>query len=409
MVASTRRGAIMADAVDGRRIPEYVRRELSEVYLLMDHLAGQRDKSLEAALAPPGPLTCIKDRDITLRELCAIHWPPGGDERPADTLSLVLTAKDRLSHAAYPATGLSIAFSYLSTYQETDGGGDKHGLPSSIFQFAKDAFPGLERKRNELAKTVRRLKWALLVALLATCSVTVDLAVGQRVLADFKWLAHNPQVFPRHADLPPPCNDLFVSAQTANAKSAKDAMPASDDPVARCMALLRVLPVLESWNDWHVWPVRIFAGPPEISDELVRNGYTTELTRLLVTTLNYNVLPPLLGALAAIAGEVRMIGRRIHCNQLTPRDLELAWPRIYLGVMMAAVIGLLTSPGASNGLFGALGGGAAASLAGADTSDTVALSPPAYAFLAGFATDRIFRWLDDLINRIFSVKSRSQN
>jgi hypothetical protein len=104
-----------------------------------------------------------------------------------------------------------------------------------------------------------------------------------------------------------------------------------------------------------------------------------------------------------------MIGRRIHCNELTPRDLELAWPRIYLGVMMAAVIGLLTSPGASNGLFaGALGGGTTASGAGGDTNDAVALTPPAYAFLAGFATDRIFRWLDELISRIFAVKSRQR-
>jgi hypothetical protein len=33
------------------QIPEYVKRELSEVYLLMDHIAGRKDKTLDAALA----------------------------------------------------------------------------------------------------------------------------------------------------------------------------------------------------------------------------------------------------------------------------------------------------------------------------------------------------------------------
>jgi hypothetical protein len=55
---------------------------------------------------------------------------------------------------------------------------------------------------------------------------------------------------------------------------------------------------------------------------------------------------------------------------------------------------LFIRPGPSNGLF--------ALVAGEDTTSTLALSPAAFAFLAGFATGRIFHWLDNLVERIFA-------
>jgi hypothetical protein len=123
------------------------------------------------------------------------------------------------------------------------------------------------------------------------------------------------------------------------------------------------------------------------------------LQRVLVTTLNYDVLPLLLGALAATAAALREIAGKTAENELEPRYLSQAWFRILLGAFLGAVIGLLVSRGASNGLFAL-----AKMSSGIDqTGDTVALSPAVYAFFAGFATGRIFNWLDNLLEKILPL------
>jgi hypothetical protein len=426
-------------------IPGYVRRELSEVYLLMDHIAGRQDKSLVAALAPADNV----GHGITLEQLCAVPWPVPEQDR-ARTLALVLTAKDRLSHAAYPATGFTIAFTYLSTspvagapaactWRQTasnvkrrllgrsaadapapqvPASGDDPGAAAqvdenapTIAQFARDAFRGLERKQGWLVCTIRGLMLLLLLLLAGTCCVTWDLAMGQRLLSDGRWLAQHPEAMQPYPDVSELARDCPAPAtpppQTPPAKAApdKDELAALQD---RARADLRVLPMLDTWNGRQFWLSWLINAPDTRLAHC--EGNIKELSRVLVTTLNYNVLPLLLGALAATAAAIRTIGRKIRGNELAPRDLLLIWPRVALGAFLGVVIGLLIAPGASNGLFtlvsAAKSGGSNVAAAGAAaTSDAVALSPAAYAFLAGFATDRIFRWLDNLIDRIFYLPS----
>jgi ABC-type Fe3+-siderophore transport system permease subunit len=401
------------------QIPEYVRRELSEVYLLMDHIAGQQDKSLDTALAPPGS----NDDVIKLEQLCAVVWPVPDAER-AKVLATVLMAKDRLSHAAYPATGLSVAFTYLSTSPIKGAPEDAsfigkmlrsaaypallvlgwltgtmpekkdteaaHLPDSTIVKFAHDAFPGLESKRALLRRTIFRLVITLLFLLLITCSVTWDLAIGQRLLGDFKWLSQHPDVM----------------EPAAGAKGAPNVDPTKIEPgseQARLLARTRILPALQAWNCRQyglAWFVGACQRPPADIGTADEQAQNMELARVLVTTLNYNVLPLLLGALAATAAAVRMIAKKVQGNELAPWDLRLVLPRVALGAFLGAVIGLLIAPAESNGLF-ALVGANAANNGAANANDTVALSPAAYAFLAGFATNRIFQWLDNLVDRIF--------
>ena len=104
-------------------------------------------------------------------------------------------------------------------------------------------------------------------------------------------------------------------------------------------------------------------------------------------------MPLFLGGLAATAAALRSIATKIAGHELEPRDLAQVWPRVLLGAFLGAMIGLFISPGPSNGLFG---------LAADTETSTLALTPAAFAFLAGFATGRIFHWLDNLIERIFA-------
>ena len=270
----------MATTSDRMQIPEYVKRELSEVYLLMDHIAGRKDKTLDQALAPP----TTGGLPVTLEDLCGVAWPPT-DQNRAKTLALVLTAKDRLSRAAYPATGYSVAFTYLSLAQyinaargslrqrllapfgrrialdasrlsaaapakPSDAGAMSGGsgedaaggaLPNSsaMVQFAKDAFPGLEFARESPFDKVPRLLSVLLILLAVTCFVSWDLAVGQRLLADYRWLSSNPQA-------------LLVDEKAATGACTPEQTrePGKIDPgspCARSLAGLRVLPLASSW------------------------------------------------------------------------------------------------------------------------------------------------------------------
>jgi hypothetical protein len=452
------------------QIPEYVKRELSEVYLLMDHIAERQDKSLDTALAAP----TTGGTTIKLEQVCAVAWPPAEENR-ADTLALVLTAKDRLSRAAFPATAYSIAFTCLSIGPQSDTptkglcqrwfaqvrrwlargantrtsatpaapatsdgtgttGGREDQTPaddittsSTMEQFAICAYPGLGALRDLLVKKFTSLACALLILLIITCFVSWDLAIGQRLLADYRWLSEHPEVMqvdPTQAQEPMPCSPTQLakeqtlqanSAPTStanNGKSSLDARPIAPGSLcARYLAGIRVLPMAERWISWQLplrWtingtpPTEVSASGKPLYDPSYQ-GYVLELGRVLVTTLNYDVLPLFLGALAATASALRSISRKTAGKELEPRDLLQVRSRVLLGAFLGAVIGLLISPGASNGLFAlAQSSALGAATAGSETSNTVALSPAAYSFVAGFATGRIFQWFDNLIEKIFA-------
>ncbi len=82
-------------------------RELAEVYLLLDHISGRWDKPLDA------------DADALIGAICAIGWPPAGQQPDAaQQAATLLRAKDRLNALARPASGATIAFTLLVVGEE---------------------------------------------------------------------------------------------------------------------------------------------------------------------------------------------------------------------------------------------------------------------------------------------------
>jgi hypothetical protein len=448
-------GMNMPDPADRMRIPEYVKRELSEVYLLMDHIAGCKDKNLDSALAPPAG---VSGEPIKLLDLCKVPWPPSGaDPDRAAQLELVLTAKDRLAREAYPATGLSVAFTYLSTAtaeQWLAGRMFRWALPhmarvrhriapapalavdtppaagtsthsqntheTTIVDFALDAFPGLDSKRGWLTATVWRLTAMLVILLGLTCLTTWNLAIGQRLLADYQSLVKDAKALalqpvptdaktpdkaaagtmpgqpPAAAVRPPPAAP--ADAATAAAAAALSAQSLIDQRAENTRLTKAVVQKLQAWN-CRQGPLAHFLAACTAQKPQANDGNDPQLSDILFNVMNYNVLPVLLGALAATAAALRTIGRKVEANELSPRDLKLVWMRLTLGAFLGAVIGLLITPSGSSGLL-TLAGAAAPGSGGADAS--IPLSPAAYSFLAGFATERIFSWLEKLIDHIFS-------
>jgi len=282
-----------------------------------------------------------------------------------------------------------------------------------MVQFARDAFPGLDARRDWLVEKMLTLAVALTLLLAATCLVSWDLAVGQSLLADYQWLSKHPQVMqydPREKNSPcetelkevdqtkPPSSTTPPGPPQKDLKASGDSdLPSARDQCTRFLADQRVLPIMKQWIRRQFPLSRLLAAdPPPDGDTAASRGYTHELQRVLVTTLNYNILPLFLGALAATAAALRNLSRKAAANELEPRDLMQVRSRILLGAFLGAVIGLIAAPGVSNGLFELSGGSATL------TNATVALPPAVYAFFAGFTTGRIFTWFDDLAEKIFS-------
>lgn len=90
-------------------------------------------------------------------------------------------------------------------------------------------------------------------------------------------------------------------------------------PCARYVAGQRVVPLARSWNGRQKI-VRWFIHDKAIQEPSVREasyqGYVLEQTRVLVTTLNYNVLPVLLGGLAATAAAIRSHRDKARCTRV---------------------------------------------------------------------------------------------
>jgi hypothetical protein len=107
-----------------------------------------------------------------------------------------------------------------------DSGADADALHiSTMAQFARDAFPGLEAKRRWFVRIMTSLAGALLILLLLTCAVSWNLAIGQRLLTDYRWLSLHPAVL--QTDPAPAPGTPCAAPQTSQQRPAVDNAPAS--------------------------------------------------------------------------------------------------------------------------------------------------------------------------------------
>jgi len=103
----------------------------------------------------------------------------------------------------------------------------------------------------------------------------------------------------------------------------------------------------------------------------------------IVTAMGSYILPILFGVIGAWAASERELRRRLERFEVTRSDRHTYRRGLLLGGVVGGVVGLFFST---------------------DTLKNLSLTYSAIALVAGFAGDRVFRFLDDLINRIFSIE-----
>lgn len=112
-------------------------------------------------------------------------------------------------------------------------------------------------------------------------------------------------------------------------------------------------------------------------------------TLSVLAALNTIIIPTAFGWLGTLAGLMRSITAKVRDSVLAPRDYQLSRVAIFLGMSSGLVVGLFfnaTDPG----------GAIAKNLGGAITVTAAGL-----AFLAGFAAEAFFSFLDTLVVRLW--------
>jgi hypothetical protein len=102
------------------RIQDFIfYRELSEVYLLLDHISGRWDKTFYTDKADSSNMDTAGPS--WLLTICEIGWPPHphGPLDQARQAAALLRAKDMLNAAAKPANGATIAFTLMVMGEDT--------------------------------------------------------------------------------------------------------------------------------------------------------------------------------------------------------------------------------------------------------------------------------------------------
>jgi hypothetical protein len=409
-------------------------RELSEVYLLLDHISGRWDKTFPQR--EPGAIA--QNNAVSIQDICKIGWPAEGSKvEQAEQAATLLMAKDRLNGAAKPANGASIAFTLMVVGEENQridypdlpvqanaaakkGWLGEYKTPPTRIYLAHRAFPGLISSAAQFQKRIRRLVVGLSLFLLLTCALSWYVAAGNIILTHLDAVHLQVQDLKKKVglmvtgsmaeglktqktqDVSNPLGLLPVKVTMGVAYSGDPAFSAeacrayfektidrskSAEPFLVCDALGEKMEehaaVSANLNRW--LPQREAIGNTRDDEHAKAEEFSRILTQVLVSS----VLPFFYGILGAGAAVVRDLWAKMRESLLSPRDYTLAIGQLSLGAVIGACISLFISP----------------TIAGAPNENILGsfiLTGSALSFVAGFGVEGVFQALESLVRRIFN-------
>ncbi len=403
-----------------------LKRELSEVHLLLDNLSANPDRSLTTE-----PDKDEKLDDNWIEQVCRLNWPPSGT--PADQAkhaALLIRAKDFLNRQAKPASGGTIAFTLLVAQGNPDGGEDaRTDKAASRNSLARQAYPGMVHRARTFRRVMIGISAFLCLLLGITCLISWYVAFGAATLnqrtsaqldvASAEKRVNEAEAGTSQADPTPKQQTTATTAQqsqptpatkgpltpyvlkfcdrssllpplTLNGHSVPQYYSVAD--IQACDALhnaqsnaASIDKILIGWVNLVNW--RRLKWPTNGDADVAASVLATSILNIL----GGGVLPVFYGILGAAAAVVRSVSGKIKASLLSPRDLHLSLQQLALGGVTGSCIGLfIAQPStAGQGAPGLIG--------------TVALSSSALSFVAGFGVEQVFSAMEGLIRRIFLV------
>jgi hypothetical protein len=411
-------GAPSAQPSEQTRALEEVifKRELNEVYLLIDFISGRTDRSLDRLTDLPGPAADLTTPPLSpsqvISTVCQFRYPPTGSaEVNGNNAAFLLRVKDKLNRLADPAGGFSIAFTSLFVGQRAKKA--DHGEYSCL-EFARRAYPSLERGAQRLRHLLLGLSFCAGFLVILAAWTSGHVALGQAL--------------PRRLDeVRQQSTALATSSNTAPAPGSPAATGAGSPAVvpppkaiSRQLALayqdigeykrsssFRFLEGMLDPGRQRVTSCVAASAEPDAAAASGKSpracndspGSEQAVAAVLAVFTNY-ALPMLFGLLGTTAAAVRDIQNKVRESTLSPRDYALSLVRLPLGVMAGLAVGLFFSPSTSVAVPQGVGTGIAS---------TLTLTAGGLAFLAGYGAEAFFRMLDQVILVKFVLPSTSSN
>lgn len=341
----------------------------AEISLLLDYLSGLPERILTSPRHGHLPPGCETYTDALSRYFIIDEKVRRGDTLTSPDLQFLLDLRDYLNSWADPATGASIAFTYLVVRKSPQ---------------ARKGKADAERAYPEWVQPARALSRAMVVLLHIAVIITLSIAAlaayiyfGSAKIANLTEINSQFKVLdeeilreevavnrPPNTSVLPYCTDVESVPSPAN--------PTETVQRFRTVAQSHLCSKLDD-----------LLQKQRLAYKNLSPWYSAD-DRSLPAVLNVvsgYVLPVLMGLLGSMTYVLRRYLRSVGERLLTPRDLREYIVRLVLGTVFGVAIGFFT------------------------TSENVIANPvsslgaPALAFLAGYGVEAVFRMLDGLADQ----------
>ncbi len=422
-----------ADPAPADSVQNFVfKRELDQIYLLIDHITTSASKRLPA---PVGNETDL------IKGIATIQYPPSDSATVrADQATTLIHALDELNRAAAPANGMTVAFTLLVAGEESPKRDRKEAKgPLTRLELAIGAFPTLVEPARRFKFFNNAMIYGLVAFFVFTCLLSWNVATGNALLgqvtaqrtayndvskqiaaaenADFVSKPGSAAPASSQTDIPAPfiayCERFLPAVRTKQQVELLDGASGIPLCTRRSEIEIQLVGARRNLREWitggpwgwfspdsdSVWPIRRSTNAGTASTTGIaaeRDEVEAQWAAAALQILGGAVLPIFYGLLGAAAAVVRSVSARIKESVLAPRDLMLSSVQLVLGAVIGGCIGLFITPAGA-------GPQGAPSLLG-----SVQLSASALCFVAGFGVEGVFVALETLIGRIFNISDPAQ-
>jgi hypothetical protein len=398
---------------------EIFKRDLNEVYLLIDFISGRPDKDL-AGLTIPDPTTTWPlgsgqqrpnfDAAEAVKRITPIRWPPPRNEPPrSESAALLLLAKNELAKLAAPARGLTIAYTamfvglkgrILRRFWRWVRGQQPAGEDqdySSRAVLAETAFPDLRRNALIFRFIYICLIGFLGVWLIFTALTYWDTGLGNSILQRAEQLQREKIALLQANPELSPCTMLTENTSDLEKKNAScsqlKTIASSQEQVTQTLVKFSQCRGVNRWWFPRCWPASRFVGrnlgPIAAGNKAEATRTDTEAIASVLSVFSAFILPMMFGLLGTMVAALRALHDKVRDAELAPRDRLLTITSLPIGAVAGLAVGLFFAPSAASST--AVGGSATGG----------SLTAAGLSFLAGYAADAFFSFIDSERSRVF--------
>ena len=435
------------------------RQDLNEVFLLLDFISGRPDKrlsDLDNKIAGPRNGDKLRSAEIIAR-VSKMRYPSHAQNgERAKEAAFLLEVKDWLNWMAYPARGLTIAYTTMFSESRTGFGYTLWQRISSVFDgqrrqslspeetrssrvgMAHLAFPGLIAHSAYFRLVKRLLSLSGLALSLLSAFCLWQATYGVRLAAHFgeakraeteiraklfnelekkslgAEVARRPGDLDNFCTLPEPRvqsasleeDGSFAIAATAMNPATRELcndyayqhgllqVAIEDLSKFSCTGIFRLSVYFLPKHDVSTTAECEAFGPHEIVNRNWNRAEDAPSVAAMLAMMTTYLLPMSFGVVGTLAALLRAIQRKVNESTLSPRDLALSLFRLPLGMVAGICVGLFFTPSGNVVQTGSEIG-------------ALTLSASGVAFLAGYGAEGFFRMLDALVAHLFNL-DRSQ-